>query len=426
LTLQFSWLYYKGKRQAKGEHMQGMRHIADTMVAEQPDDAEPSLERQAELRAAAEANIAAGRPPYQEVNVRTRGELHWIVTQHGWDVEHDEYTVKYVLEPKGISSVRADLRRIRLVGVNLAGAKLYRAYLQHANLSRVNLEGALLVDADLEEVGLGYSTLKGANLKHADLTGAHLRQANLAGANLEFANLCGARLFRNDLRGATLVGARMDSATVLAGASFDARTQLRDVVWNGAQMTAVDWERVDRLGDEQALESPAGQAKEENERQRHIDEYRGAVRAYQQLAVALQGQGMGDVAGRFTYRSQVLQRRVLWQRRQYGKWLFSAILDLLSGYGYRLSRIFIAYVLIVLAFATIYFIIGLPHAHPVSDGEAARDALLVSLTALHGRVFQEQLGTFTAAAWIAAAESICGIVVEGIFVAMLIQRFFAR
>ena len=401
-------------------------HAADDMTTEQPDDAEPSPQRQAELRAAAEANVAAGRPPYQEVNVRTRGELHWIVAQHGWDTEHDEYTVKYVLEPKGISSVRADLRRIRLVGVNLAGAKLYRAHLQHANLSRVNLEGALLVDADLEEAGLGYSTLKGANLKHADLTGAHLRQANLAGAILEFANLCGARLFRNDLRGATLVGARMDSATVLAGASFDAQTQLRDVVWNGAQMTAIDWERVDRLGDEQALESPSGRAKEEDERQRHIDEYRGAVRAYQQLAVALQGQGMGDVAGRFTYRSQVLQRRVLWRRRQYGKWLFSAILDLLSGYGYRLSRIFIAYVLIVLTFAIIYFIIGLPHAHPVSSGEAARDSLLVSLTALHGRTFQEQLGAFTLASWIAAVESICGIVVEGIFVAMLIQRFFAR
>jgi uncharacterized protein YjbI with pentapeptide repeats len=397
------------------------------VTAERPDDREPSPERQADLRAACEANVAAGRPPYQEVNVRTRGELMWIVARHGWDVEHDEYTVKYVLEPRGVSSQRADLRRIRLVGVNLAGANLFGAHLQRANLSRVNLEGATLVDADLEEAGLGYSTLAGANLKHANLSGAHLRQANLAGAVLQFANLCGARLFRNDLRGATLVGARMDSATVLVGASLDARTQLRDVVWNGAQMTAVDWERVNRLGDEQAFEPPNDQAKKgEGERQRRIEEYRGAVRAYQQLAVALQGQGMGDVAGRFTYRAQVLQRRVLWKRRHYGKWLFSAILDLLSGYGYRLSRILIAYVLIVFTFAAIYYVIGLPHAQPVSDIEAAKDALLVSLTALHGRVFQEQLGTFTPAAWIAAVESICGIVVEGIFVAMLIQRFFTR
>jgi hypothetical protein len=52
-------------------------------------------------------------------------------------------------------------------------------------------------------------------------------------------------------------------------------------------------------------------------------------------------------------------------------------------------------------------------------------ALLVSLTAIHGRVFFEQFGLNSILSWVAAVESVCGIVIEGVFVAMLVQRFFA-
>jgi hypothetical protein len=33
---------------------------------------------------------------------------------------------------------------------------------------------------------------------------------------------------------------------------------------------------------------------------------------------------------------------------------------------------------------------------------------------------------FTPLAWVAAIESVIGIVIEGVFVAMLIQRFFGK
>lgn len=46
--------------------------------------------------------------------------------------------------------------------------------------------------------------------------------------------------------------------------------------------------------------------------------------------------------------------------------------------------------------------------------------------AVHGRVYFEQFSLNNLLSWVAAAESVCGIVIEGVFVAMLIQRFFAR
>jgi len=79
-----------------------------------------------------------------------------------------------------------------------------------------------------------------------------------------------------------------------------------------------------------------------------------------------------------------------------------------------------------LTFAIVYLLLGLPHDHPVSPQQAAFDALLISVTAIHGRALREQLGTFSEPAWVASVESVVGILIEGVFVAMLIRRFFGR
>jgi hypothetical protein len=50
---------------------------------------EPDAERQAELRAAYESNVAAGRPPYQHVRILTLGALHWILRERDWSGDLD-------------------------------------------------------------------------------------------------------------------------------------------------------------------------------------------------------------------------------------------------------------------------------------------------------------------------------------------------
>jgi hypothetical protein len=72
----------------------------------------------------------------------------------------------------------------------------------------------------------------------------------------------------------------------------------------------------------------------------------------------------------------------------------------------------------------VYALVLLYAGYALLQGHAF-NALLVSLTAIHGRTFFEQFA-FTAQGWVAAVESIIGIVIEGMFVAMLIQRFFGR
>lgn len=53
-------------------------------------------------------------------------------------------------------------------------------------------------------------------------------------------------------------------------------------------------------------------------------------------------------------------------------------------------------------------------------------ALLESITAFHGRVFLELFASNTPQIWITAFEAVVGLVIEGVFIAMLTQRFFGK
>jgi hypothetical protein len=205
---------------------------------------------------------------------------------------------------------------------------------------------------------------------------------------------------------------------VLTEVSFD------QVSFDNTNLTVVDWSLVDLLGDERTARAAKDpDSSKPKDREQRLREYKAAVRANRVLAVALQAQGLAEDASRFAYRAQVLQREVLRRQRKVGGYLFSMLLATLASYGYRLWRILIAYGLTLTVFAAAYFAagqwFGATHLSP-------SEALLVSLTAIHGRVFFAAFGLDSSQSWIAAVQSVVGIVIEGTFVAMLIQRFFGR
>ena len=197
--------------------------------------------------------------------------------------------------------------------------------------------------------------------------------------------------------------------------------------FDNTNLTVVDWSLVTTLGDERTARARKGADGKPKTHNQRLSGYKAAVRANRVLSVNLQAQGLAEDGDRFAYRAKKLQRPLLRLQRKLGAYLFSWLLAGLAGYGYRLRRIFIVYGLAVLLFALGYFLAGgvTPQAH-LSLQQQVLDALQVSLNAIHGRVFFTQLGLNTLQSWLATLESIVGIVIEGVFVAMLIQRFFAR
>jgi len=302
------------------------------------------------------------------------------------------------------------------------------AHLEHANLEGANLEGAHLEGAHL----LG-AHLEGAHLLGAHLEGAHLLGASLKGKPVPADYLKRVRHWDKDiLPPANLQGVFFSASTVLEdvvlGDEQFGSVSLADVHWAGVNLTTVDWEAVTMLGDERKARQTTW-----------LYNYRGAVRAYRQLATVLREQGLYEEASHFAYRAQLLQKRVLWrqmlQLRRRGRkglkrlaqkmvsyassWLF----DLVAGYGYKPLRSLVVYLLVIGIFACIYSVLGMVNGPHQSFGEL----LMLSMTSFHGRgLFPDQLAMNGSQAFVATIEAIIGLVIEVSFIAAFVQRFFRK
>ena len=325
-----------------------------TMV-QPPDDSVPSPERQAQLRGRYEANLAVGNAPYAGVDIRTRGELHWILQERQWrDSLSEEASRK---EPANLAEVEcfeANLAGVVLPAATLRGANFTACDFSGANFLGADLTGAFLRFADLSGAFLGDATLSGAALERANLSQARLWRTHLKGAMVDGANLAGAELDYADLSGASLRVARMDAMTSLKSVTFDPMTRVADVVWNGAPLSQVAWAQLRELGDERWLRLPWSAEKAGENREAMIEQVAAALRANQQLAAALRAQGLSVLADRFAYRTQVLQRKLLRLEGHRRRWLFWCVLDALAGYGYRPEFTLGWYLLILIVSTVIY------------------------------------------------------------------------
>jgi hypothetical protein len=192
-------------------------------------------------------------------------------------------------------------------------------------------------------------------------------------------------------------------------------TAIGDIDWSRVEITQIKWERVNALGDEYYVDSGDVVALSE------------VAKLYRALAQRLRQAGFITAADQLTYRSLIVQRKITLRESGLVPFLGSYVLDVLSGYGYRLGNIFVVYGLVLAIFAGIFWALGV-HSFASAAAEpwyqSFWDSFLVSLSAIHGRATFEQLGAWTPAAWVAAVESVVGIVIEGVFVAMIIQRLF--
>src|SRR6266852_1369590 len=310
---------------------------------------------------------------------------------------------------EGTNLSDAHLEGAQLARAHLEGANLHRAYLEHTSFRAAHLEGANLRTAHLESVFFGSAYLNGKVMEDQEFERVRQRKPDfpkiLPPANLRYSFLSTTTNLQNICLGDTNYG----------------YVSAVDVRWGDVNLAVVKWEKIQMLGDEREARQKMrdGVVKDRSTR---LEEYEIAVRANRQLATVLRNQGLNEEADYFAYRAQLLQRKVLWYQQYVGRWLFSIILALLSGYGYRLWRILAAYVVVVSLFGFAYFVMGIyypPYLH-------LDQAYLQSITAFHGRVFSEQFSSNTPQIWVTAFEAVTGLVIEGVFIAMLVQRFFGK
>lgn len=438
---------------------------------------EPEIdeERQAFLRQrlAVVTDVQQGVYPFRSVRL-SRADVEWLLVTHEQGRGPVEWHDVSQQRRQGIDVRGADLREVNLRNLPLAGmcggltkdewvviTLEQRAWagvhLERADLSGAHLEGALLRGAFLQGASLRATHLEQAVLFNAHLEQAYLRKARLEGANMASTHLEGAYLREAYLAGTDLRHVVCDNGTNIEKVMlFDKQwgcALLADVRWGDCNLALIDWRSLVPLGDEllvRKLATPERQAKSSGEKQRLLDSYQAAVRAYRQLANALRAQGMNEEAVPFAYRALVLQRGVLWRQvlwgqvsvtqsdgvqpgqagtrqrwhnlryrvRSFGSYIFSWFLNLLAGYGHKPGRSLFIYLLTIIGFAGCYLVLG--QLSPLA-------ALIFSITSFHGRGFFP--GPFSLGAPVtalAALEAVMGIFVEISFIATFTQRFFGR
>jgi uncharacterized protein YjbI with pentapeptide repeats len=368
-----------------------------------------------------------------------------------------------------------------LTKAHLEGSTLLEAHLEGAMLQGATLEGANLLEAHLEG-----ARLVGSHLEGARLLGTHFEGKALGGDELKRLRAWMPH-FPEILPAADLRGVFFNTRTHLdglhAGNDQYGYIALADVHWGDVNLTTVDWTELKRLGDETVagllpLEEEEGEqygerglpahveravdmllraqevndvvvnyvmrsptltnkiraqlaqeerARPETQQQQDRERFRAAVRANRQLAVVLRAQGLSEAADRFAYRAQVLQRRVLRRSgaRAYGSYLFSWLLDVLAGYGYKPGRTVIAYLSTILGFAIIYYVLG--HVAGNQPAMSPLYAFIISIISFHGRGFFPAgfLPTLPMSVC-AACEAIIGLTIEISFIATFTQRYFGK
>lgn len=405
---------------------------------------EIDVERQAELAARREIapDILRGTYPFKGMKLK-RADIEWLLATHENGRGPVDFHDPSQGDRAGLDLRGADLSYAQLQGLPLArtvGDVTWRIWdrltekqhrmaaiqLQHADLKGAFLEGSSLEYADLEGADLRGCHLEEVNLGTANMQGAYCENAQLDGADLWYTHLRGAFLWRVNLRGARLFEAHLDGAhleqLILAGED-GIGPRLVDTHWENANLSVVDWSQIRMLGDEYRARQKEQDGKTKD-RATRLQEFNEAVRANRQLAVALQAQGLNEDAARFIYRAQVLQRKVfaLQGRKKLGSYLFSLLLALLTGYGYRMWHIIIAYVLLIALFTGLYYGFSLSHSSSIN----ILSALILSITAFHGRVFSSPFPLGSPQSVVTAIEAVLGLLFEGIFIAMLTQRFFGK
>jgi len=433
-------------------------------------------ERQRELSQCLEikSDIKQGIYPFKDIKL-TRADVEWLLATHESGGGPVNWSDERQRERMGIDLRGADLRTVNLSnlpltrirgGLNwdqwrratLEEREMAAVHMERANLSNVHLEGAILQGAHLEEADLRNAHLEEAKLYGAYLKNAYLRDAHLEGARLGDTHFEGARLANAHFEGADLRGAFLDGGTDLVGVSLGNEKSgcalLADVHWSDANLSLVNWTSARKLGDENEAHHRERHWRKQTAKEKagRLDDYQTAARAYRQVANAMRAQGMDTEAIHFAYRAHVLQRKVLWRQVRWGQveslqnntqrkviweqvqdfgWrvqklgslVFSWILFLLAGYGYRPWRSIMAYLVIIFSFMGLYLL----NAHFVTPHLGWDEALVLSVSSFHGRgFFSQNIMLGDTYARLAAAEAVVGLFIEISFIATFTQRFFGR
>jgi hypothetical protein len=270
------------------------------------------------------------------------------------------------------------------------------------------LEGYQLENANLKDIYLIQADLRHTNFKRADLRDAHLFKSNLS-------NAC---LFKANLDKANLKSVNLDNANLLGTIFGDA--ELHDI-------NLGDCEKVknERDGDHFLKEGDIEKAKEK---------YFEAEEIYRSIKNNFKNRGLSYEAGKYYYREMVAKRK---QMPYFSlERLWSAVIDMSTGYGERPYRIISFLLIFVLSFSVIFSFIGIHHSSGGYYRLSAAKSLSENLSILYNSFYYSMVnfvtlgyGDYTPVGigkMFAVFEALSGEFVIALFIITVYKRYMER
>ena len=266
--------------------------------------------------------------------------------------------------------------------------------------------------ADLSGISCFDVDLSGAELVGADLSGSDLTGANLSGADLTMANLSGARLWHADLSGAKLVEADLTRADLWQAKLYNARLWRADLS-NVKSLTKKNFQhKQNRLFTAYKIYEEGFVAAEE---------------AYRNLKRYFISEGMYDDASWASFREKTMERIRLRKAKDIG-YLPIALMGTLCGYGERPQRIISSSLVIITAYAGLFYFLRSITSSGAKDlvfnfGDYFYYSVVTFTTLGYGDIIPK---ASTAFRLLAVSEAFLGVFLMGLFIFTLARKYSAR
>ncbi len=334
---------------------------------------------------------------YADLHALPLARLRGSLTREEWEDATEEQRAAAAVLLTGANLSEAHLEEADLIEAHLEKAALHEAHLEKADLARAHMDRAFLARAHLKEADLSEAHLEKADLSEVHMQGAtlklaHLERAYLNGAHLEKANLSEVRLEKVYLSEAHLEQALLSEA------------HLEEGYLSGAYLKAADLSLAHLEG---AYLNEA-----------HLEDT-SLYKAHLERTFLYRAHLEGVRLSR-THIKEARLKKAVESGEQY---LFSLLLDLLAGYGYRPGRSVEAYLVVIFGFMGLYLL----NAHSAAVHLTWDEALVLSVISFHGRgFFLQNIALGDTFVRLAAAEAVLGLVIEISFIATFTQRFLGR